>query len=115
MKIIVAGSRRCTDVPLIYTTLSAIVQHSDIVLHGCARGPDRFAGAWCRKHAVACQEFPAEWERFGYLAGIRRNERMAQEAQALIAFYDGASPGTAHMIQCMQRRGKPVHLVPVHA
>ena len=32
MKIIVAGSRRCTDVPLIYTTLSAIVQHSDIAV-----------------------------------------------------------------------------------
>ncbi len=111
MQLIVAGSRNCTDVPLIYHTLSTIVQHSDIVLHGGARGVDRLAGQWCHRHAVACRVHLAAWERFGKSAGCRRNLAMAREADALIAFWDGQSPGTAHMIQCMEQLGKPVVVV----
>jgi hypothetical protein len=36
---------------------------------------------------------------------------MAQAGDVLVAFWDGQSPGTAHMIQCMHALGKPVIVV----
>ena len=59
--------------------------------------------------------FHAEWERFGKAAGARRNHQMAQAGDVLVVFGDGQSPGTAHLIQCMQALGKPVVLVRVDA
>jgi hypothetical protein len=36
---------------------------------------------------------------------------MAQAGDMLIAFWDGRSAGTAHMVQCMQQLGKPVVVI----
>ena len=43
-------------------------------------------------------EFPADWERHGKAAGYIRNREMAQNADALVAFWDGESRGTKSMI-----------------
>ena len=42
--------------------------------------------------------FPADWERYGKAAGYIRNKEMAQNADALVAFWDGESRGTKSMI-----------------
>jgi len=36
---------------------------------------------------------------------------MAQAGDMLVAFWDGQSPGTQHMIGCMQQLGKPVVVI----
>ena len=36
---------------------------------------------------------------------------LASGCDVLVAFWDGQSPGTAHLIQCMRALGKPVVLV----
>ena len=41
--------------------------------------------------------FPADWNK-GKSAGYIRNEKMANYADALIAFWNGMSRGTEHMI-----------------
>jgi len=38
---------------------------------------------------------------------------MAQAGDILIVFWDGQSPGTAHLVQCMRQVGKPVVVVRV--
>ena len=48
------------------------------------------------------------WDVDGRRAGFVRNEEMAQVADGLVAFWDGASPGTGHMIATMQALGKRV-------
>ncbi len=78
---------------------------------GGARGADRLGFRWAWQHTVPSQCFRAEWERFGKAAGVRRNHQMAQAGDVLVAFWDGQSPGTAHLIQCMRALGKPVVLV----
>jgi formate-dependent nitrite reductase cytochrome c552 subunit len=42
---------------------------------------------------------------------MRRNHQMAEAGDVLVACWDGQSPGTAHMIQCMEQLGKPVIVV----
>ena len=45
----------------------------------------------------------------------RSNYQMAQAGDVLIAFWDGQSPGTAHMVQCMRQLGKPVVVIRMEA
>lgn len=45
-----------------------------------------------------------------YAAFVRNNE-MAFFADALLAIWDGKSPGTRHMINAMRELGKPVKVV----
>lgn len=77
---------------------------------GLARGADALGAKFARAH---CQlyEFPADWDRYGKRAGFMRNEQMGHFADGLIAFWDGKSRGTKHMIDFMKSLGKPVHIV----
>ena len=81
------------------------------IITGGARGADQLGYRWAWKHAIRHQLFRAEWARFGKSAGMRRNHQMAQAGDVLVACWDGQSPGTAHMIQCMEQLGKPVIVV----
>jgi hypothetical protein len=36
---------------------------------------------------------------------------MAKTGDLLVAFWDGQSPGTAHMVYCMEKLGKPVVVI----
>lgn len=106
MKTIIAGSR---DAP-IEATLAAIHDcpwASDIttVISGQARGPDSHGELWAKKQGLGVISKPADWAKHGKAAGPIRNEEMAQEAEALIAVWDGTSRGTADMIRKAEARG----------
>ena len=55
--------------------------------------------------------FLANWNKFGKSAGFRRNEQMAEVADALIDFWDGKSNGTKHMIEIMENKKLLVRVV----
>jgi hypothetical protein len=90
-KLIIAGSRTFTDYQLLCQTLAPERHRITQVLTGGARGADQLAYRWAWKHAVKHQ--------------------MAQAGDMLLAFWDGRSPGTRHIISCMQQLGKPVGVV----
>jgi hypothetical protein len=115
MKLIIAGSRTFTDYQLLCQTLAPEKHCITQVLTGGARGADRLGIRWALSHSVRLTGFPADWERFGKSAGVRRNYQMAQAGDLLIVFWDGQSPGTAHMVQCMRQLGKPVVVIRVEA
>ena len=105
MRVIIAGSRSMTDAAQV---TMAIAQSGFVireVISGGARGVDTLGEAWARTHHIPVRRFPADWQRYGKSAGFRRNEAMAHVADALIAVWDGSSPGTCHMIAMARRRG----------
>ena len=59
--------------------------------------------------------FSVAWDRYGDSAGYRCNAEMAKYASeaygVLIAFWDGQSRGTKHMIDLAKRYGLEVHVV----
>ena len=111
MKLIIAGSRTFTDYQRLCQVLAPDRHPIAQVLTGGARGADQLGYRWAWKHQVRHQLFRAEWARFGKSAGMRRNHQMAQAGDVLVACWDGQSPGTAHMIQCMEQLGKPVVVI----
>ena len=110
-RIIVCGTRHWTNRERIADRLFDCPVTSTIV-HGAARGADKIAGQEAQKLGLLIEEHPADWDRYGKSAGYRRNELMAQlGADLCIAFWDGSSLGTQHMIDLAKKYGIPVEIV----
>lgn len=110
MRTIIAGSRGCTDMGELLAAIADCGWFPTTVISGTARGADRLGEIWANEERVPCERFPPDWGRHGKSAGYKRNEKMADNAEALIALWDGASVGTRHMIDIAQRKGLKVHV-----
>ncbi|WP_417886662.1 hypothetical protein [Zunongwangia sp.] len=58
---------------------------------------------YAQPKGYAIKQFPANWNKYGKSAGYRRNAEMAEYADALIAFWDGKSISTKHLIDLAKR------------
>ena len=63
-----------------------------------SKGPDNMIIKWCIEESKPYAVYPADWDGFGKQAGYIRNDAMAKISHFLIAFHDGVSKGTKHMI-----------------
>jgi hypothetical protein len=110
MKVIIAGSRSITSYPVI--TLAVYQSGFDIteVVSGTARGVDTLGEQWATLSGISVKRFPADWGRLGKRAGHERNHQMLQYADALIAVWDGKSPGTRSMIGIARTALMPVYV-----
>ena len=103
-RVLVCGSRDFSDRSLVDAKLDEVRERLGgvpmRVISGAARGADTLAADWARKNSVPCDEYPAEWERYGRSAGYRRNERMLTEGRPhlVVAFPQGESRGTRMMM-----------------
>ena len=113
MRLIVAGGREFSDAKMADEKLSHLTQrYNEVeVVCGMARGADTIGRLWAEKNAHKVKKFPAEWDIYGKAAGYRRNEAMAEYATHLVAFWDGRSKGTEHIINLARRKGLKVRVV----
>jgi hypothetical protein len=106
MKVIVAGSRGIVGpVDLVANAIEASGYYVTEIVSGGARGVDTLGEEYAIKRGILCTRFPVtsdDWKRDPH-AGHARNERMAKYSHALVACWDGKSPGTRHMITIARR------------
>lgn len=81
------------------------------IVSGGARGADKLGELYAHTNLHSLKVFPADWEKFGKSAGYIRNEEMAKYADCLVAFWDGKSRGTKHMIDLAHKHGLQVRVV----
>ncbi len=109
MKLVIAGNR---DSQVNLDEMEKAVWASGFkpteIVSGAASGIDRLGELWAEKNEIPIYRFPAQWETYGKSAGPKRNKEMAAYGDALLAIWDGKSPGTRNMIENMTREGKPV-------
>lgn len=112
-KVIVAGSRDFSDYLLLCHKCDIFFSKKkpSHIISGNARGADILGKQYAEEHDIPCIVMPAEWDRYGKRAGYIRNQQMLDEADALIAFWDGRSRGTQHMIDIARDKGIPVRVV----
>ena len=115
LKLIVAGGREFNDRVMLYDTMDYIVSNMPSSVHveivsGCARGADTLAIEYAKERGLVLHEFPADWKQYGKRAGYIRNRVMGDFADGLVAFWDGTSRGTKHMIEYMCELDKPIHV-----
>ena len=115
-RVIISGGRDFNDFELMKNKCDLYLSqkretHRIVVVSGTARGADSLGEHYARLRGFGLQRYPANWDRDGKAAGPIRNALMARNADALIAFFDGSSRGTANMIQSAKERGLPVKIV----
>lgn len=115
-RVIVAGSRNFTDYPLLVQKCDAILSDKRrnshiIIVSGTARGADKLGERYAQERGFEIRRFPANWSRDGNAAGPIRNALMADNADALIAFWDGQSRGTKNMIDNAREKGLAVRII----
>lgn len=109
-RVIIAGSREFTDQTRLNKVCRWIFKTARIpvsgttIISGTCRGTDKMGEEYAREEGMAVARFPADWSRYGKMAGPRRNGEMARYAikkgcnGVLIAFLRADSRGTKNMI-----------------
>jgi hypothetical protein len=112
MKLIIAGSRDFTNYNYLdEIVMSGYAQELDEIVCGEARGADLLGRRWAEEHEYPIASFPADWDKYGKTAGYIRNTQMADYGDYLLAFWDGKSKGTRHMINIALDHAMPVRVV----
>jgi len=116
-RVIIAGGRDFNNYELLQTKMDFYLQNqTDVtIVSGMAKGADALGVRYAHSKNLNIAEYPAEWKRkdgsCDKAAGYKRNLKMADNADALVAFWDGHSKGTKHMIDTMLKRNMPVRIV----
>ncbi len=114
-RVIVCGTRTWSDEAAVAAALRELASAApdarfELVV-GDARGADEIAAKHARALLWDVRRFIADWEAFGRAAGPRRNEEMARAgADLCLAFWDGKSRGTLHMMRRAAAHGIPVRI-----
>lgn len=114
VRVAVVGSRDNVSYAAVAATLDAAKRHYGglglqfEVVSGGARGVDTYAAQWADANGIGKVVFKADWETHGRSAGMRRNAEIINAADVVLAFWDGASPGTRNSIERTQAAGKPL-------
>ncbi len=80
---------------------------TDCIVSGGARGIDRCAADYARRHSLQLIEFLPDYEQYGRRAPLIRNMDIVRECDMLIAFWDGKSRGTKFTLNEAKKQGKP--------
>lgn len=110
MNVIIAGGREYHN----YETLLEAIEEAQFeittVVSGGAKGVDALGEQYAEEQDLNLKIFRADWETHGRAAGPIRNRKMAENADALIAVWDGKSRGTKNMIETAQKLGLLVYV-----
>lgn len=113
MSVLVCGSRDYRDKIRLYNELNRVFsddKYSDM-LTGGATGADRLAEDFAREHGIPCLSIPADWTKYGKIAGpIRNSEMIARKPLLVVAFSSQATltAGTADTVRKARACGIPV-------
>lgn len=101
MKVAIVGSRIMSVADL----GSYLPEGTTEIVSGGAQGIDTCAREYAQANGVKLTEFLPEYEKYGRGAPIKRNRKIIDYADMVIAFWDGASRGTGYVIdQCFRCR-----------
>lgn len=94
MKVAVIGSRG-----LSISNLEAYLpEDTTEIISGGARGVDTSARNYALSHGIKLTEFLPEYETYGRSAPLKRNITIIENADLVMAFWDGKSRGTKFVI-----------------
>lgn len=110
VKVLICGGREYNHEDKMNSVLDELLSkypHMKII-NGGARGADGLATIWARTRDVPCQQYFAEWKKYGKGAGpIRNQEMLDMEKPDLVIAFPGGH-GTADMMRRARAAKVPV-------
>ena len=71
---------------------------------------DTCARAYAQHHGLKLTEYLPEYSRYGRVAPLERNITIIENADLVLAFWDGKSHGTKYVIDNCKKRNIPVEI-----
>lgn len=107
MRVAVIGSRK-----LVVNDLEKFLPEDVTeIISGGAKGIDCCARVYAQAHKIALTEYLPEYEKFGRCAPLKRNITIIENADLVLAFWDGTSRGTKFVIDSCKKMGVPVRVI----
>jgi len=113
MKMMISGSRTINDYLLLKAAIDDSGWEPAEIIAGGSSGVDKLAEQYAKMYGLPLTIFRPNWALHKRGAGHRRNEDMVNACDALVALWDGKSPGTAHAIEYARKKGKLLYVMSV--
>ena len=94
MKVAIIGSRNLS----VNNLQKFIPPETNEIVSGGAKGIDTCAARYAAAHNIKLTVFLPEYNRYGRAAPLKRNLKIIEYADLVIAFWDGKSKGTKYVI-----------------
>ncbi len=104
MRVAVIGSRGLS----IDNLGEYLPENTTEIVSGGAKGVDSCARAYAVRQGLKLTEYLPEYERYGRAAPLKRNITIIENADLVLAFWDGKSRGTKSVIDNCKKRNIPV-------
>ena len=110
MKVAVIGSRGLT----VSNLGDYLPEGTTEIISGGAKGIDSCAREYAISHGIKLTEYLPEYEKYGRAAPLKRNITIIQNADLVIAFWDGRSRGTKFIIENCARLGTELKVIKIN-
>lgn len=107
MKVAVIGSRGLT----VSNLEKYLPDETTEIISGGAKGIDTCAKEYAIANGIKLTEFLPQYEKYGKGAPLKRNIAIIENADIVIAFWDGKSSGTRFVIEKCRELGKKIYII----
>lgn len=111
MKVAIIGSRGFKDYELMKRCLDPVKEKITLIVSGGARGADTLGEVYAEENSIPTKILLPDWETQGKVAGFLRNKQIVENADIIIAFWDGESKGTQHSFKLAKELNKKLKIV----
>ena len=80
------------------------------IVSGGAKGVDASAREYAQRRGLKLTEYLPEYSRYGRAAPLKRNITIIENADLVLAFWDGRSRGTRYVIDNCKKRNIPLKI-----
>lgn len=106
MKIAVIGSRSLT----VRNLEKYLPKETTEIVSGGAIGIDSCAREYALINKIKLTEFLPEYKKYGRYAPLKRNLKIIDYADLVLAFWDGKSRGTKYVIENCKKKNRKIRI-----
>lgn len=113
MRLAIVGSRDYPDLNSVRMYVDTVysLEPDTIIISGGATGVDIVAIDQALIHGMKTEVYIADWNIYGKSAGFIHNHTIIEKADKIMAFWDGKSHMTRHIIEHSRIRDKPIDVI----
>ncbi|MDO4251449.1 MAG: SLOG family protein [Moraxella sp.] len=116
MKLAIIGSRQFDDYVFFKEQIGIFLQTHDkptLIISGGAKGADSLAEHYATEHKIELMVFLPDYKTYGRGAAFVRNRLIVDNADMVLAFWDGESTGTQYTMDYAKKQNKSVVLIQI--
>lgn len=112
MKIAIVGSRNPGNINIANEIEKRInIRNVDAIISGGAKGIDTLAAEYAKKNDVQLIEYRPDYAKHGRAATFIRNRLIIENADVVVAFWNGESRGTKYSIDYANKIGRETLII----